>query len=75
MQFKLFKTHAQIEKERRAKYCEWHDYFAWFLTHVGYDDGKCKWAWFETIERRGSHCWNDYRNMPDWFEYRVKEKK
>lgn len=75
MQFKLFKTWQQIKKERYAKYCEWHDYFAWFPTHVGYDDGKSKWAWFETIERRGSHCWNDYRNMPDWFDYRVKEQK
>lgn len=75
MQFKLFKTWQQIKKERYAKYCEWHDYFAWHPTHVGYDDGKCKWAWFETIERRGSHCWDDYRNMPDWFEYRVKEQK
>ena len=75
MQFRLFKTYEQIEKERRAKYCEWHDYFAWFPTHVGYDNGYSKWAWFETIERRGSHGWNTYRNMPAWFDYRVKEKK
>jgi hypothetical protein len=73
MQFKLFKTHSQIEKERRAKYCHWHDYFAWYPFHVGYDDGKSKWAWLETIERRGSHCWNDYKNMPSWFEYRAKQ--
>jgi hypothetical protein len=75
MQFKLFKTHAQIEKERRAKYCEWHDYFAWMPTHIGYDGGKSKWAWFETVERHGSHSWNTYRNMPAWFDYRVKEQK
>lgn len=75
MIFRFFKTWSQVEKERRAKYCEWHDYFAWYPIHVGYEDGFVKWAWFETIERRGSHCWNAYRNMPEWWNYRVKEKK
>lgn len=75
MIFKLFKTASQIEKERRAKYCEWHDHFVWFPTHLGYEDGQSVWAWLEIIERRGSHCWDDYRNMPEWWNYRVKEKQ
>ena len=73
MQFRLFKRPDVIEKERRAKYCDWHDYFAWFPIHIGYEDGKSKFAWFETIERRGSHCWDTFKNMPSWFSYRVKE--
>jgi len=73
MQFRLFKRRDVIEKERRAKYCDWHDYFAWFPIHIGYEDGKSKFAWFETIERRGSHCWDTFKNMPSWFSYRVKE--
>ena len=73
MKFKLFKTFQQIEKERREKYCDWHDYFAWHPVHIGYEDGKSKWAWFETVERCGSHCWDNYKNMPDWWNYRVKQ--
>ena len=72
MRFKFFKIPNTVKKEREAKYCDWHDYFAWFPIHVGYEDGKSKFAWLETIERRGSYTWDDYRNMPEWFEYRIK---
>lgn len=72
MKFTLFKTHCRVEKERREKYCQWHDCFAWFPIHIGFENGRSKFAWLETIERRGSHCWDNYRNMPDWFDYREK---
>ena len=72
MKFTLFKIPNLVEKERREKYCHWHDYFAWLPTHIGYENGRSKFAWLETIERRGSHCWDDYKNMPDWFDYREK---
>jgi len=55
---KKYDEHAELW-DMQFKYCNWHDWFAWFPVRISEDEI----AWLETVERKADWIGTDIH----WF--------